>query len=146
MHLHVILYFHSDLRPKHFNFSLFFYLKRKTYSQGVLVDFLNIWTYIEWHEFKNTRINGFCRNHENFSCNNVAPMTNLCLASKRTFRVLLLELRKFVPTNISTFTVIKLKLFRITVTTDKNKNMTKHSSSHTPHRRSWHGPPLPPFF
>jgi hypothetical protein len=68
-------------------------------------------------------------------------MTNLCLASKRTFRVLLLELRKFVPTNISTFTVIKLKLFRITVTTDKNKNMTKHSSSHTPHRRSWHGPP-----
>ena len=71
-------------------------------------------------------------------------MTNLCLASKRTFRVLLLELRKFVPTNISTFTVIKLKLFRITVTTDKNKNMTKHSSSHTPHRRSWHGP-SPPF-
>ena len=59
-------------------------------------------------------------------------MTNLCLASKRIFRVLLLELRKFVPTNISTFTVIKLKLFRITATTDKNKNMTKHSSSHTP--------------
>ena len=26
------------------------------------------------------------------SCNNVAPVTNLCLASKRAFRVLLLEL------------------------------------------------------
>jgi hypothetical protein len=30
----------------------------------------------------------------NRRCNNVAPVTNLCLASKRAFRVLLLELAK----------------------------------------------------